>query len=171
MKQAAFVLAIVGIVILVGCQDSSNTNPISPASEVLSKSMDFAGTIDLKHNVILRQAEDCADAERIDGTWQLSGQVYYNVVQVDLSLYVDIAFDGMFVPTFVSGDPSYSASETSDIIDTEGKTSVELEKQYTFESLDQFWNLHVVYSISSESLVISKMWVEEYVWGGDLARN
>jgi hypothetical protein len=172
MKRFSFVVAVVVSALVLGCQDSNMTNPISndfagakaPAFSRPNGSLPD-GSYDFKVQLNSRPAEAA------NGEYEVTGSVQYVLVQSGDETYELALVTRGTAEHLQNGSSGSFYGESIDYVTMPGKGSAKVEKSYVIEGLDQALKLHISFAVSETEVTVEKMWLAEGADSGKLGWN
>jgi len=170
MRTLSFVVAIVVSALVLGCQDSNMTNPIS--SDVSGKhAAAFArpngslpdGSYDFKQQLYIGQSDG------VNNGFEVSGSIQYILVQSgDQTFELALVVRGSAEKLYEKGVSGTIYGESMDYLTLDGKQPAQIEKSYVIQGLDALISLHISFSVSETDVTVEKMWLTE---DGQSVRN
>ncbi len=160
MKRVSLIVAVAVSAILIGCQDSSNVNPISndlprtSASKIMPSTPD--GAITLNGYLGLNASEG------VDNSYVLNGTVQFTVFASDenafsLSLVTDASLESLADQKQIGR----ATGESIDQVQLSTKEATICEKVYRMTGLNKDIDLHLQFSVTPDDVQLAQMWIEE----------
>ncbi len=161
MKTFSFIVAVVVSVLVIGCQDNNQFNPISSdshnAGAVVTKSNSSPdGVFELQTQLTF------GNNESVDNTYDVAGQIQYTLVPGEVNSYT---FSVVTSATLESGIKDATGSvygESIEPVTIVGKDAVAYERVYKVSNLkEKEMDLHVQFTLTVEEVQVSNMWLSE----------
>ncbi len=172
MKRFSFVVAIVVSALVLGCQDSNMTNPISndfagagvpsfsrPNSSLPDGSYDFKVQLNSR------------PAEAANGEYEAMGSIQYILVQSGDETYELALVTRGTVEHLQNGNSGSFYGESIDEVTIPSKGYAKVEKSYVIEGLDQALKLYFSFAVSETEVTVERMWLAEGADSGKLGWN
>lgn len=172
MKKFSFVVALVVSALVLGCQDSNMTNPISndfsgQSAPVFSRPSGSSlpdGSSEFKVQLNPRPAEAA------NGGYEVTGNVQYILMQSGDETYELALVAHGSAENLHNGNSGSFYGESIDWVSFGEKGFVELEKTYPIDGVDELVSLHIRYTVTQSAVVINKIWMSDDSFSGRIAK-
>ena len=163
MKKLSFVVALVVSALVIGCQDSNMTNPISndlSGKNVVSFSRPSGNSLPDGSSEFKVQLNP-RPAEAASGGYEVTGSVQFILLQSGDETYELALVARGSAENMQNGNAGSFYGESIDYVSFGEKGFVDLDKSYRIEGVDELVSLHIEYRVTESAVVIQKIWMSD----------